>query len=283
MACRPSLYALSRLSFIPNTRPFTSAHFPRQKSTSRQRLYALLGLSLSLPAGYYFFQSSPSLSPSVYSDQELKSSKSLTPFHKLVTIKIPSSSYGFFDKPYRLDGEVADVKGGEVVIQHVMVKSPDIQIERPYTLINDPNAANGEREMRMVVKRVRGGEVGRWAQKSPSYDPFKSPRIETVLLEWYILPKRARCLVCEGLYRHSLFTLNGMTKSLWYVYSSSSEQFKIWLYTDINGHCCLPFPSTSREAFPLKCSKIRTHPGPSCSLFQYASLLSWVFRPSRTH
>lgn len=53
------------------------------------------------------------------------------------------------------------MKGGEVVIQHVMVKSPDIQIERPYTLINDPNAANGEREMRMVVKRVRGGEVGR--------------------------------------------------------------------------------------------------------------------------
>ncbi|OXG97664.1 hypothetical protein C345_01011 [Cryptococcus neoformans A2-102-5] len=161
MACRPSLYALSRLSFIPNARPFTSTHLPRQKSASRQRLYALLGLSLSLPAGYYFFQPSLSLSPSAYSDQKLKSSKSLTPFHKLVTIKIPSSSYGFFDKPYRLDGEVADVEGGEVVIQHVMVKSPDIQIERPYTLINDPTITNGEREMRMVVKRVQGGEVGR--------------------------------------------------------------------------------------------------------------------------
>lgn len=160
MACRPSFYAFSRLSFIPK-RSFTSAHRPTQRSASRKRFYALLGLSLSLPAGYYFFQSSPSLSPSVYSDQGLKSSKLLTPFHKLVTIKIPSSSHAFFDRPYRLDGEMADVEGGEVVIQHIMVKSPDIQIERPYTLINDPTVANGEREMRMVVKRVRGGEVGR--------------------------------------------------------------------------------------------------------------------------
>ncbi|KGB74516.2 hypothetical protein CNBG_0354 [Cryptococcus deuterogattii R265] len=160
MACRPSFYAFSRLSFIPK-RSFTSAHRPTQTSAPRKRFYALLGLSLSLPAGYYFFQSSPSLSPSVYSDQELKSSKLLTPFHKLVTIKIPSSSHAFFDRPYRLDGEMADVEGGEVVIQHIMVKSPDIQIERPYTLINDPTVANGEREMRMVVKRVRGGEVGR--------------------------------------------------------------------------------------------------------------------------
>ncbi|KAL7421741.1 hypothetical protein Q5752_003512 [Cryptotrichosporon argae] len=39
-----------------------------------------------------------------------------------------------------------------------MVKSPDIQIERPYTPVNDA-AADGE--VCMVVKRVKGGEVGR--------------------------------------------------------------------------------------------------------------------------
>ncbi|WVQ83198.1 hypothetical protein IAT38_005337 [Cryptococcus sp. DSM 104549] len=39
-----------------------------------------------------------------------------------------------------------------------MVKSPDIQIERPYTPVND---AVQDGEARMVVKRVRGGEVGR--------------------------------------------------------------------------------------------------------------------------
>ncbi|UOH79193.1 hypothetical protein LQV05_000183 [Cryptococcus neoformans] len=82
----------------------------------------------------------------------------------------PPSGYLFGERPpkdgkrvkesWELDGEVADVEGGEIVIQHVMVKSPDIQIERPYTLINDPTITDGEREMRMVVKRVRGGEVG---------------------------------------------------------------------------------------------------------------------------
>lgn len=48
--------------------------------------------------------------------------------------------------------------------------------------------------------------------KTESYDPSQSPRIDAVLLEWYILPKRARHLVCEDLYQHSLFILNDMTK-----------------------------------------------------------------------
>lgn len=46
-----------------------------------------------------------------------------------------------------------------MTIYHVCIKSPDLQIERPYTPINDP-----ERDgyMDLVVKRVRGGEVGRY-------------------------------------------------------------------------------------------------------------------------
>lgn len=50
---------------------------------------------------------------------------------------------------------------GTVVIHHVCVKSPDLQIERPYTPINDP-AKDGY--MDIVVKRVKGGEVGRWVR-----------------------------------------------------------------------------------------------------------------------
>jgi cytochrome-b5 reductase len=39
-----------------------------------------------------------------------------------------------------------------------MVKNPDLMIERAYTPVNDV-AADGR--LRMVVKRVPGGEVGR--------------------------------------------------------------------------------------------------------------------------
>lgn len=48
--------------------------------------------------------------------------------------------------------------------------------------------------------------------KTESYDPSQNPRIDTIPLEWYILPKRARHWVCEDLYQHSLFILNDMTK-----------------------------------------------------------------------
>lgn len=40
----------------------------------------------------------------------------------------------------------------------MMVKNPDIQIERPYTPIND---VGKDGEVQMVIKRVKGGEVGR--------------------------------------------------------------------------------------------------------------------------
>lgn len=39
-----------------------------------------------------------------------------------------------------------------------MIKNPDLQIERPYTPVNDV-ARDGELDL--VVKRVQGGEVGR--------------------------------------------------------------------------------------------------------------------------
>lgn len=58
---------------------------------------------------------------------------------------------------------------GEVTIQHVMIKSPDLQIERPYTPVND---VRKDGEVKVVVKRVKGGEVGRWV---PFYKFIRDP------------------------------------------------------------------------------------------------------------
>jgi hypothetical protein len=46
-----------------------------------------------------------------------------------------------------------------VDVWHVYVKSPDLQIERPYTPIND---VEKDGFARLLVKRVKGGEVGRY-------------------------------------------------------------------------------------------------------------------------
>nr|ODN88375.1 hypothetical protein L203_02988 [Cryptococcus depauperatus CBS 7841] len=147
--------------------PNKSSNFSRSLSSttakslirSPQIVLSFLSLSIGIPVAAYLFSTSPPpLQPHLYSDQPLKSTRPLTPFHKLISVTIPPASQKFFDKPYRFDGTVTDVEGGEVTVQHVMIKSSDIQIERPYTPVNDPT--KGEKEVRLVVKRVRGGEVG---------------------------------------------------------------------------------------------------------------------------
>ncbi|WVR07165.1 hypothetical protein IAU60_004206 [Kwoniella sp. DSM 27419] len=128
------------------------------RSPRRWSRYALTILGLTLPTSYLFYPSKASITPHLYSDQPVNATSQLTPQHKLVSVPIPSGSNEFFERPYRTDGTFADVDHGELVIQHMMIKSPDIQIERPYTPVND---ATADGEVRMVVKRVRGGEVGR--------------------------------------------------------------------------------------------------------------------------
>jgi cytochrome-b5 reductase len=102
--------------------------------------------------------SKPPLSPQYYSTQTISDSKAIAPGHKIVSISIPSSASQLFTSPYRRDGSQAE--DGEIVVQHIMVGAPDIQIERPYTFVNDPIV---DRDAQMVVKRVKGGEVGRSA------------------------------------------------------------------------------------------------------------------------
>jgi cytochrome-b5 reductase len=55
-------------------------------------------------------------------------------------------------------GENVELGNGEIVVSHVMVKNPDLMIERPYTPVND---VEKDGEVRIVVKKVKGGEVGR--------------------------------------------------------------------------------------------------------------------------
>ncbi|KAK8864290.1 hypothetical protein IAR55_001536 [Kwoniella newhampshirensis] len=146
-------------------RSFASTSAPssvRTKARLSRPVLAFLGLSLTLPTTYFFFplSSSSSLSPQIYTNHPVSTTQSLTSQHKLIAVPIPSSSSStqYFERPFRTDGSLADVEKGEVVVQHMMIKSPDIQIERPYTPVND-GVRDGE--VRMVVKRVRGGEVGR--------------------------------------------------------------------------------------------------------------------------
>ncbi|OCF40480.1 hypothetical protein I317_05718 [Kwoniella heveanensis CBS 569] len=150
--------------------PSHSRTDPKSGKRSSYRRLALTIFGIAIPTtSYLFFPGSQPITPHMYSNQPVKATKTLTPQHKLITVDIPDKSKGFFKRPYRVDGSLADVYygleggdtgggNGEVVIQHMMIKSPDIQIERPYTPINDPMQ---DGEVRMVVKRVRGGEVGR--------------------------------------------------------------------------------------------------------------------------
>lgn len=81
----------------------------------------------------------------------------MTPRHALLTMPVDTAERAQFGSE-AVTASGAQAPDNVVVVQHVMVRNPTLMIERPYTPINDVEA---DGEMRMVVKRVRGGEVGR--------------------------------------------------------------------------------------------------------------------------
>lgn len=109
-------------------------------------------------AAYYLWpQSKKPLNPQSYSEHAISSNERISPKHVVLGVPVsPSELPQFAQDAVTLRGQ--HPAPGEVVVQHVMVKNPALMIERPYTPINDVAA---EGEMKMVVKRVRGGEVGR--------------------------------------------------------------------------------------------------------------------------
>ena len=138
-----------------------STSIPRTPIRPRRYLRRL-GVSLILLSPIFFFwrPSSPvPLDPQTYSDQPCSSIERLSPQHALVVIPIPVASLPLFGKQIQGEDDVGRSEDGEeATIHHVMVKSPDLQIERPYTPIND---VAREGVVKIVVKRVKGGEVGR--------------------------------------------------------------------------------------------------------------------------
>lgn len=138
---------------------------------SRRRLVAALSLLPILV--YWFAPRREPLNPLSYSDHPA-SIAPIGPAHVLLTVPVEPAdrpqfgSESWVEGPYGVlpsppqrapSGKAGDVGGETVVVQHVMVKNPQLMIERHYTPVNDTEK---DGEMRMVVKRVRGGEVGRW-------------------------------------------------------------------------------------------------------------------------
>jgi len=137
------------LDVVPHTRAPRCRH-QSTSSTPRSRFksYYLLAIPLAFIPFTLFGSSTKPLDPYTYSTQKVGSTSKLTPQHARIQIPLSSSDSALFHK-----GE-----DGSIVIEHVMIKNPDLQIERPYTPVND---VGKDGEVDVIVKRVQGGEVGK--------------------------------------------------------------------------------------------------------------------------
>lgn len=129
----------------------------------RDRRYYLLALPVALLPislfGFGFGSSKRPLDPYTYSDHPIASTSKLSPQHARIRIPLSSSDASLFAPTPPSSSGITDGRSGEVVVlEHVMIKNPDLQIERPYTPIND---VGKDGEVDLIVKRVQGGEVGR--------------------------------------------------------------------------------------------------------------------------
>jgi cytochrome-b5 reductase len=138
-------FHIVRLARLPHPRHQSTSSSSTQSSFKR---YYLLAIPLAFLPFTLFGKGTKPLDPYVYSDQKVGSTSKLTPQHARVRIPLSASDSALFNK-----GE-----NGTVVLEHVMIKNPDLQIERPYTPVNDVGA---DGEVDIVVKRVQGGEVGK--------------------------------------------------------------------------------------------------------------------------
>lgn len=150
-----------------------SVHRPAPTRT-RSRSPWLLTLAL-FPALYLFLppslrpassSASPELDPQRYARFRVARVEGVSERHVLVEVEVPPASREAFRGLSSSGGAETGGKPGQgtiATLRHVCIKSPDLQIERPYTPINDV-AADGV--LRLVVKRVRGGEVGRCVRRS---------------------------------------------------------------------------------------------------------------------
>ncbi|ORY34114.1 hypothetical protein BCR39DRAFT_477596 [Naematelia encephala] len=160
-ASRGCLRTGSRNVLRPPLSPKVQLRFASSSSRpirSSAVIVAIGAVSLiAFPVYVALFPKHPALQPQVYTDLTVFSTQRVTPQHASIGIPIPPGSRSLFgiDAVRRDRSKPED---GEIVIQHLYVKNPDLMIERPYTPVN-----NVERDgiANIVVKKVQGGEVGR--------------------------------------------------------------------------------------------------------------------------
>lgn len=142
---------------------------------------AILYGSLIPIIGYWFFPQKKVLNPAAYSEHEVSDVRLLSPRHAQLSVPLSPAELRQFAKgafPFPFVGYTGSIYSvspqmyealmsqtqdqtpddGSVVVQHVMLRNPAIQIERHYTPVNDV-ARDGK--MDFVVKKVRNGELGR--------------------------------------------------------------------------------------------------------------------------
>ena len=118
------------------------------KQRPQFKRYYLLAIPLAFLPFSFFGSGTKPLDPYTYTNHKVGSTSKLTPQHARIRIPLSESDAALFDRG----------NNGTVVLEHVMIKNPDLQIERPYTPINDVGV---DGEIDVVVKRVQGGEVGK--------------------------------------------------------------------------------------------------------------------------
>ena len=160
-----------------------SANLSTRPSERPRRGYIPLSFLVVPPILYWLYTSTRDdepLSPYSYTDHTVSCVRKLTASHVQVAVPLDSDSRQLFSHPELVAAgpsqppspstaahpERSEAASRAITVHHVMVKNPDLMIERPYTPVNDVEA---DGEARLVVKRVRGGEVGRSVIPIPHY------------------------------------------------------------------------------------------------------------------
>ena len=139
-------------------------------------MLASLVIHIPLISGAWWYASiaAEDLSPFDHHPMPVEEIDQLTPRHKNIRVPLSDKSRHMFgDLSVGMDGNSLDVEGGAVAVQHVGIKTRTMEVEKLYTPVNDP-AADGY--MDIVVKKVRGGEIGRSATRSPRHGPELTSR-----------------------------------------------------------------------------------------------------------
>lgn len=144
-ASRPSRPSRAAPPPPPTPPPPAARKLPRSVKAALVSFTLFVG-SVGGMMAYRMREDDKFLNPWKYTQHAVGNNVLLTPQHTLLTVPLVAEEQDQFNNLPNL-----------VTVHHVMLGAPQIQIERPYTPINDVRDDHVE----VVVKRVPGGEVGR--------------------------------------------------------------------------------------------------------------------------